>query len=83
MNQKHEALRLADSLESPFEDAEIFADNAAIARAEEQPEQRKPLTMKQINDLPEAQGHWPMGLNDRIVRLIRAIEAAHGIKDKS
>jgi len=44
------------------------------------PPQRKPLTIKEVNAMPEAQGGWPMGMNDRIVRLIRAVEAAHGIK---
>ena len=43
------------------------------------PPQRKPLTIKEINALPEAKGYWPMGMNDRIVRLIRAVERAHGI----
>jgi len=45
------------------------------------PLQRKPLTAKEINALPEAKGYWPIGMNDRIVRLIRAVEAAHGIKE--
>lgn len=43
--------------------------------------QRKPLTIEEINALPEAKGYWPIGMNDRIVRLIRAIEAAHNIKE--
>ena len=33
-----------------------------------------PLTIADINALPEAQGWWPMGMNDRIMRLIRAVE---------
>jgi len=45
------------------------------------PPQRKPLTVKEINALPEAKGYWPIGMNDRILRLIRAAEAAHGIKE--
>ena len=45
------------------------------------PPQRKPLTVKEINALPEAKGHWPIGMNDRIVRLIRAVESAHGIRE--
>ena len=52
-----------------------------IEAALEQPEQRRPLTIKEINAMPEAKGYWPMGMNDRIVRLIRAIEQAHGIKE--
>ena len=39
--------------------------------------------MAKINDLHEAKGYWPIGMNDRIVRLIRAIEAAHGIKGEA
>jgi hypothetical protein len=54
--------------------AQGFADGKKAA-------QRKPLTIKDINTLPEAKGHWPIGMNDRIVRLIRAVEAAHNIKE--
>lgn len=43
------------------------------------PQQRRPLTEAQINKLPEARGWWPCSLNDRIFRLIRAVEHAHGI----
>jgi hypothetical protein len=46
-----------------------------------QPPQRKPLTDEEIDALPEANGYWPIGMNDRILRLIRAAEAAHGIKE--
>lgn len=35
------------------------------------------LPIEQINALPEAAGWWPTGLNDRIVRLIRAVERKH------
>ena len=45
------------------------------------PPKRQPLTVKEINALPEAKGYWPIGMNDRILRLIRAAEAAHGIKE--
>ena len=45
------------------------------------PVQRQPLTIKEINAMPEAQGRWPIGMNNRIVRLIRAVEAAHNIKE--
>ena len=38
-----------------------------------------PLTIQQINALPEAGGWWPYAMNDRIIRLIRAVERAHGI----
>lgn len=43
---------------------------------------RRQLTIGEINDLPEAAGPWPMGLNNRIMALIRAVERAHGITEK-
>lgn len=45
--------------------------------------ERKPLTIKEINAMPEAQGRWPIGMNGRIVRLIRAVEAVHNIKENT
>jgi hypothetical protein len=44
------------------------------------PPQRAPLTIAQINALPEAGGWWPCGLNDRIVALIRAVERTCGVE---
>ena len=41
---------------------------------------RPRLTIEEINALPEAGGWWPFAQNDRIMRLIRAIERAHGVK---
>lgn len=55
------------------------ADALDTHRAEVVERVRKPLTMQQINALPEASGWWPMSMNDRIMRLIRAVERIHGI----
>ena len=46
----------------------------------EQPAQRKPLTDEQIGDL---KGGYQSGRIGSFVELIRAIEAAHGIKEKN
>lgn len=37
---------------------------------------RTDLTIEEINALPEADGWWPMGMNDRIVKLCRAVARA-------
>ena len=34
------------------------------------------LSIEEINALPEAQGWWPIGMNDRVVRLVRAAHRA-------
>ena len=43
---------------------------------------RVPITIEQLNALPEITGHWPMSLNYRIVKLIRAVERHHGIRSE-
>jgi hypothetical protein len=41
--------------------------------------QAVPLTLEQINALPEASVWWPCSIRDQVMRLIRAVERAHGI----
>jgi hypothetical protein len=70
------------------DDTQVYADTLLIVYQRgfadgKRAAQRKPLTMKEINAMPEAQGRWPIGINDRIVRLIRAVEAAHNIGEKT
>ncbi|MGL4649975.1 MAG: hypothetical protein ACRC1H_11245 [Caldilineaceae bacterium] len=44
-----------------------------------QPAAPAPLTIEQINALPEASVWWPCSIWDQVMRLIRAVERTHGI----
>jgi hypothetical protein len=53
---------------------------AAAQVAQALPPARKPLTVEQINAMPEAQW-WQAGTRGRAANLIRAVERAHEITE--
>lgn len=72
-----DALNCAEIALTQFNQSESTAKRLALQREKKQP--ATPLTIEQINAMPEATGPWPHSMRDRVVRLIRAVERAHRI----
>jgi uncharacterized phage-like protein YoqJ len=57
----------------------LRAENAALRAENEALKHKYPLTVKQINALPEADKWWTYSTSIAVFRMIRAVERAHGI----